>query len=145
MAYRKLQIFVLWINLALQEVSFPIVQFGGSTLTICLLYAVIVFLEQLPGSVLVLLVTFLLLIFIACAFILDYGSKPIVKSDQLLETIVGWEKPSPMWQVCLRSCQPVALKMGPFHKIDKGRVPAMVRFCLQRTFFFVVNTNGKRD
>ncbi len=55
------------------------------------------------------------------------------------------------WNDCLflkkvfRSCPVVALRVGIFHKMDKGRGLAFIRFILQRTFVLVLQTNVKMN
>ncbi len=76
---------------------------------------------------------------IICCMTLDMGSLPEVQSIKVLTKFETFSMGS--WnRKFLRSCPPICLRVGPFHKLDRQRTPSFLRFILQRTFFLVMKT-----
>lgn len=141
--YRELQILVILSNKCFQHSVWPNVQFCGSAIIISLLYSVIVLRHTLNSY----LVAGMTLVFCStscfCLLVMDYGSRPQVLSTKKVLTScrtkwAGW----PLSRMFWKSCIPIAFDIGPFHKMDRQRGPALFRFCLQRTFFLVVQTKA---
>lgn len=121
------------------------VNFCCAVINICFLYSAIVFYNSVGG------LGILLAFFVFSSaneftlIALDYGSRPLLYSKTIK---VNWcrkiahcnAKGRKAERLCANSCAPMWLRMGPFHQLDRSRFPALIRFCLQRTFFLIVNT-----
>lgn len=140
--YRELQILLILSNKCFQNSVWPNVQFCGSAVIISLLYSIIVLRESLHSY----LVIGMTLVFCStscfCFLVMDYGSRPQIVSRGVLarckERWAGFHMSKLFW----KSCRPIAFQIGPFHYMDRQRGPALFRFCLQRTFFLIVQTKS---
>ncbi len=143
MSYRGLQIFLVICNEAYQTYVWPLLQFVGSCVGIIGLYFLLEYGTILPiGLVFIITACFVLLVGVAF-LILDAGSRPILLSSNILRKVkynyeYNWSRK--FW----RSCKPISLNVGPFHKMDRSRGPAFFRFILQRTFFLSVQSRNFR-
>lgn len=76
--------------------------------------------------------------------ILELGSSQLSTSKSFLRAMarlkVENKRERNFHKRYVRSLQPLRIYMGPFHILDGGRAPALVRFCLQRTVFFMVQS-----
>lgn len=70
---------------------------------------------------------------------LRMGSGTIRFSTNVLHYAKLW-KGCPWSKKFFKSCPPITIRVGEFHKMDNERAPAYVRFVLQRTLFLVVRT-----
>lgn len=75
---------------------------------------------------------------------LNMGCKPMMHSSQILAKTKHWND-CILLKKLFRSCPVVSLRVGIFHKMDKGRGSAFVKFILQRTFVLVLQTNVKMN
>lgn len=139
LVYRKVQVLIILCNQCFQKYIWTNFQFACSCIVISIMYCTIVFGAQLNNYLLSLMVLVMIISTIGLIAVLDYGSRPLMFSRRLLFV----EK---KWITCewtkryLKSCPVISLKVGMFHKMDRDRGPATLRFCLQRTFFLVVQS-----
>lgn len=140
--YRKIQIFTILANGYLQKYMMTGTEFFGSVIIISLLFSIASFRPMLGGVLLSLIVLSLLTLALFIFFLLDCASRPFLLSRNVVTICEkGWRSCS--WsEKFLKSCQPIALRIGPFHMIDRERAPLMMRFCLQRTFFLTVGARN---
>lgn len=151
--YCQLQIFLKLVNDCMANGAILLTQISGGGSAILALWSILVFGETLKSLVLLFFIA--LLILISCYVILsmDVGSWPISASQKFLTEFKGEFDPKSFgglstnerkWKrMFIRACQPVCFQVGPFHKLDRARGPALIRFCLQRTFFLVVNSRAQ--
>lgn len=138
--YRNIQILVGISNRCFETHLWTAVQFTGSTLTICLLYTVLTFNDMLPGLLQFGLVLVACMIVVVCTLIMDMASGTILHSKAIRHTLGARHGAGKWLQRFLRSCPVIALRVGTFHKMDKERAPAFIRYILQRTVFLVLKT-----
>ncbi len=139
MLYRHLQIHVILANKCLQDFMWPNIEYNGSFVIISLLYAIIILKPRLNFHLLLILIFLLIVATLFCFLLLDYGSRPLRVSRGILQHSKEWR--GHRWSSKFyKSCTPIALLIGPFHKVDRKRAPNLIRFCLQRTFFLVLQT-----
>lgn len=139
MMYRRLQVFVISCNECFQMYLWPTTNFNGGLAIIGLLYTVILFRKELhllgvTGIYVISLVTLFL-----CCSMFHGGSRSMLISRKVLRQVKAcnqckWSKR--FW----KSCPVIAVMMGEFHKMDRGRGPYFIRFILQRTFMLVMKT-----
>ncbi|CAL8129226.1 unnamed protein product [Orchesella dallaii] len=139
--FRKLQILVILSNQCFQQNVWPNIQFTGAALMICLLYSIILFGHTLNFKLVLFMVFMLCAAMVFTFLILDVGSRPIILSKKLLGKWLRWRSEK-SWGKFLRSCDPISLRVGPFHRMDRGRGPALIRFTVQRTFYLVVQSKA---
>lgn len=142
MCYRRLQIIMSLCDECFQQRVWPFLQFAGCLASICFLYTLIVFDNQLEKVFIVIVTLVLIATVSTCILILEMGSRPLKLSsgrNGILIKLKGWNNDS-WFKRFLKSCQPIAIRIGPFHKMDKERSPAFIKFILQRTIFLVVQT-----
>lgn len=140
-SYTQLRILSILFNLSFQQFFLPTIQFIGSFVIIFTHYCLIVMFNWLPGFVKCLLFGQSIVTMIFCFVVLNYGSRPVEMSKVIAALMCRREPPSRQ-RSWIRSCQLIQLKIGPFHNLDRLRGPAMLRFCLQRIFFFVMKTQS---
>lgn len=140
--YRKFQIFTIIINECFQIYFWPVIQFVGALVCIGLSYTLLVYRTILTDTVNISLLLILILILCCNCFVLEYGSQSLTISSKILTRgKADLDRDDQKWfRKFLKSCSPIALRVGSFHKIDRQRLPCFVRFILQRTFFFVVKS-----
>lgn len=73
--------------------------------------------------------------------LLDVASKTLLSSQSLLSSLYKSSSKSSLVQKYIKSRHPLRIYMGPFHVVDRGRAPALIRFWLQRTMLLVVKFN----
>ncbi|CAL8129228.1 unnamed protein product [Orchesella dallaii] len=139
--FRQLQILGMFCDKCFQQYIWISFQFTGAAFIISSLYATIVFGHRISNILILLLVTICIVTIIFCLSLLEIGSMPQLISKKILVKWKLWrdDKYHKKW---LRSCKPITMQVGPLHKLDRQRGPALIRFCLQRTFFFVVKTRS---
>ncbi len=139
MAYRRIQIFIIVCNQCLQIYFWPVLNFLGGFAIIGMFYSLVLFQKQLPllgvmGIFVLAMITLLL-----CCLMFHMGSRSILISKKVLKRVktlnkCKWSKR--FW----KSCPTIALMMGAFHRMDRARGPAFIRFILQRTHMLVIKT-----
>jgi len=75
----------------------------------------------------------------------EVASKGTHLSKGTLTSLKKWNikrETSQYFKKVIKSIHPVKIHMGPFHVVDKGRAPALLRFCLQRTAFLVFKSRA---
>lgn len=137
--YRKYQILTILCNQCFQAIIWPIIQCFGAADVITMLYLLLTSHQQMGMPIQLGSIGFVITATCACCVIPNYGSMTIVYSSKVLKIINQWTGCSLALRFA-RSCSPISLKIGEFHKMDKGRAPAFIRFVLQRTVFFVLKT-----
>ncbi len=107
---------------------------------IALLYSLLVFQEKLGFRGVLVVSLFALAVTGTCCSMLEMGSRTITLSTKILQCAKSCNECR--WsRKFFRSCPKIAIRVGEFHKMDRQRMPAFIRFVLQRTFFFVLQTN----
>ncbi len=144
MRYRSTQLFSNLVNQCHQVYFWPTCEFIGSTLIIAMLYALLVFDKYINGLFkLGLIVTILTVVSVACVPLL-IGSQCLSISRNIIFNLKNYKcygnKADNLNKYFLKSCAPISLKIGYFHEMDRTRVPSLIRFILQRTFFLVFKT-----
>ncbi len=140
--YRRIQIFMILFNECFQTTFWPVLEFIGSMLCICLGYSFVVY-SHLFGNLFKLAMTsVLILLLCVIVFVMDVGSRSLCSSFKSIRQMkLLLKQNDPTWfRNFVKSCSPVALKIGCFHKMDRSRGPHLVPFILQRTFFLVLKS-----
>ncbi|CAL8129229.1 unnamed protein product [Orchesella dallaii] len=139
--YREIQILALLSNQCFQNFVWINVQYGGGALIILVFYSLIVGKDVLSFGILALMIILLITLVIFVLLVVDYASRPIAISQQFLNE---WTRTATTkWRrKCGRSLRPIALHVGPFHKLGRGQVPITIRTCVQRTFHLVAQSNA---
>lgn len=104
-----------------------------------MLYSLLLFDTQLGPFEVFTIVAFSLVVVSTVCSVLRMGSGTIRLSTNVLHYAKAW-KGCPWSKKFFKSCPPIAIRVGEFHKMDSERAPAYVRFVLQRTLFLVVKT-----
>lgn len=139
--YRQIQILVILSDQCFQDYLWPIVQFLGGLGIILLFYALLVFHQEIHPFGIFVMCTLTVSVTLCCCLMLIMGSSSILYSRKILMTLRKEENVESKWaKRFYRSCPPIALKVGQFHKMDRERVPAFIRFILHRTFVLVLRT-----
>lgn len=146
--YRKLQVFSIFVNEYGKDYLRPNFEFVGSVLTILFSYSVIVLktesgnendkkMAQLGRFTFAFILIFLIS-WMACLHGLP--SKPYVHSRKILHHGRSHWKSDSWSRKFFLSCQPIAVRIGDFHVIDKDRAPLIFQFCLRRIFYLAVQS-----
>ncbi len=139
MFYRQIQIFAILSNQCFQTHIWPAIQFIGGTLLIAMLCCLLLFQTRLPAIGIVFICLIIATMVLVRCLMLDLGSRPILISKKVCRQ--ANQLSGCKWsQKFFKSCPVIALGMGEFHKMDRARVGAFIRFILQRTFFLVMRT-----
>lgn len=143
-SYRSLQLLVVICNEVFQTYFWPLIQFVGSCFGINFLYFLLEYAVILPFGLTLIIIACVVVLIGLCCLMLDVGSRPILLSSSILKRVkyrydYDWSRK--FW----RSCKPISLDIGPFHKMDRSRGPAFLRFILQRTFFLSVQSRNFRQ
>lgn len=145
--YRKLQIATNVLNECLQLYTLPSYQVSAAGGIMASLYAVLMTSRNSlhPLFYLVSLGILVELVLFIC-IILELGSSQLSISNSFLTTMIHWKVENTeernFHKRYVRSLHPLKIYMGPFHVLDSGRAPALMRFCIQRTVFFMVQSPG---
>ncbi len=126
-------------NKAFQAFLWPAIQFYGGIGIISLLYPLILFGHQLGISGICMIGVVIFATAATSCSMIGLGKQTIIRSTKILRHAKSWND-CPEQRKFLQSCPTIAIRVGEFHKMDNGRVPAFIRFILQRTFFFVLKT-----
>ncbi|CAL8068538.1 unnamed protein product [Orchesella dallaii] len=141
--YRQLQLVFHLCNECFQNFAWPIIHFFGAIITIAASFLLMVHKKSLGKETYLFLLSLIGWVLLFIGYMIEYGSMPKLISKKMLNNYRrcwGKEKFSRKY---LRACQPLAIRMGPFHEMNRSRMPAFLRFCLQRTIFLVVQTETK--
>lgn len=141
--YQRIQIFVGLGNACFQTYYWTALMFCGASGIITLIYPLLVYGNTLPIVFRFLYTSFALLSGSGTCFILSLCSEPIMLSTRFLVLTKQW-KGNRETKLRFRGCLPVALKVGEFHTMDKGRVVAYVRFILQRSIFLALKSTKSK-
>ncbi len=141
--YRQIQVFVILVNECLQTHFWPVVEFIGAVVSIGLAYTFIryhgLFNIYVQGS----LAAASISVFLLLCVMFDVGSQSLLISSKIIRwstSAVGRDKTSKLFRKFAKSCPPVVLKVGNFHRIDRQRGPALIRFIVQRTVFLLLKS-----
>lgn len=141
--YRKIQIIRIVCDECFQMYLWPSFQFTAGFFIIASLYFLIILHPILPNFVVAsLLLTVITVSFNLCLFF-DVGSRPHLKSVLCLKEIRNIWTDCPWTKRFVKSCSPIVLNIGSYHKMDRERVPNIIRFVLQRTFMLVFKNKMK--
>lgn len=142
-SYRELQTLVRLCDQCFREYIWTNFQFACSAIVIAMMFTTINFGATFSGYMLICVVYVMCTSSVAIFLVLDYASRPLLMSTRLLAGTKRWRKKRSTWtSKFVRSLSPVCLRVGMFHKMDRSRGPATIRFCLQRTFFLVVQSRS---
>lgn len=142
MHYRQVQIFTILVNECFSTYFWPGFQFIGASASVGLAFVFIVFRNVLSIFIQTSLILIALFILSVICFVFDMGSRPMPLSSKILagtRLLIGG-KECKWFSKFTKSCPCIALKVGQFHKIDRKRVPSIIRFVLQRTVFLVLKS-----
>lgn len=145
--YRRMQVFVILFNECLQTHFWPVLEFIGSMLSICLGYAFVVYIHLFGIPMKLAVVSVLATLLVVIIFVMDVGSQSLclsVKSIRFMNHLLK-QNESKWFRKFVKSSSPVALKIGCFHKMNRNRGPRLIRFILQRTFFLVLKSKDVRS
>lgn len=144
MRYRYIQVLTISSNQCFQPIIWPVTMFLGSALAISLFYPVLAFSQQLPKPVIFGLVCFMITLVSEISVMLTYGSMTIKYSENILKTVSHWR--NDLWsRKFFRGCSNIAISVNSFHKMDKERPFAFIRFVLQRTVLLVMKTKTSQS
>ncbi len=140
--YNRARILVILTDKCFQSYVWPAIQFYGAVGVIAILCVLLLLQNNLPIFAIIGLVTFAVGITLLICLMLGMGSKTIIVSRKILQRVKWWNinGGNKFTRKLFRSCPTIALRVGEFHKMDSERVPALIRFILQRTFFLVLKT-----
>ncbi len=140
--YRRMQVFGTIFNECFQTYNLTVVEFIGCMMSICLGCTLILdnHLLHIWGKIATILFFTVVIFFII--FEMDVGSKSIVISTKIIcHANKMFAQNDCKWgRKCIKSCPPVALSIGSFHKISRQRGPDLIRYILQRTIFLVLKS-----
>ncbi len=137
--YRQVQVLMILCNKSFQTYLWPSFEFYGAIGLITLMYSLIMFQRHLGNFGVVIFGMFTVGIAAICCSVLAMGSKAILLSTKVIHN-VKLRKDCCWSRKFFLSCPTISIRVGKFHKIDSARVPAFIRFVLQRTFFLVLKT-----
>ncbi|CAL8147195.1 unnamed protein product [Orchesella dallaii] len=141
--YRKCQLFTKVLNLYSQPFILPLIHCLGSAVTITCLYSTIMSDKNVP-KILTLLSTTIMIINVCFVLkVLDIASKGLLCSKGFLRNfgkLPGYR--DDIFRRYRKSLPPLHMNTGPFHVVDRGRAPALIKFCLQRTAFLVFKSTA---
>lgn len=137
--YRRIQIFVILCDQCFQMYFWPTVCFSGALLIIGLLYTFIITQQVMPLMGAVVIFVMIVSAALLSCLMFHMGSRPMLVSRSVLRRVTYFNRYKLSKRV-LKSCPMISLKIGRFHRMDRERGPAFIRFILQRTFFFVLKT-----
>lgn len=142
LSYRKIQILVILANECFKNEFWAAVQFLGAVMSIGLAYTFISYHKMFSLLIQTLIILLLCLILGTVCFILHLGSNSLLISTKITNSVkLAIPRSHAKWgRKFNKSCPVVALKIGPFHSMDRKRGPALLRFVIQRTIFLVVNS-----
>lgn len=144
MSYRQIQLFAMISNQCFQTNIWPAIQFVGGMLVIAMSCGLLLFRSKMPSIGIICICSMIVAMMILCCVMLDLGSKPLLISGKVHRQALKID--GCKWsQKFFKSCPIVALKVGEFHKMDRARVVAFIRFILQRTFFLVLRTKLSKN
>jgi len=139
--YRTTQLFTNLFNKCMQPIFWPSIQLVDSVFTIACIYCLLLFFDQLHQVLILIVLSIGTVVVVIIIFTLDAGSQPILYSREILNSWKHWNG-SRYIRRFSKSCQPIMLHAGPFHIITRERAAIVLRFCLQRSFFLIVQTRS---
>jgi len=140
-SYRQCQVFNNLINKVSQFTALPQAQIAGSSIIIGSLYTTVISNGRIPTIVYIGSVFFTVETVFYVFLLFDLASTGLIASKSFLRSLRKWPySRNSLFRRYIKSLQPLRIYTGPFHVVDKGRAPALLRFCLQRTIFLVVKT-----
>lgn len=137
--YRQSQLLVNLSNYCFQDLFWPNMEFAGSVVIIALFYIVLICHSLLPLFALFSLCSIAVTILLMCCLMFQMGSNLKLTSAKILKRSKCGNI-SKQTRKIFRTCRPVEVCVGSFHKMDQGRCPSFIRFVVQRTFFLVFKT-----
>ncbi|CAL8146382.1 unnamed protein product [Orchesella dallaii] len=141
MLYRQTQIFSIFCNECCKAYIWSGIQFNGAVAVVIPLYSLVIFGNQLSPIFVAVGIFIIITTTIFCLFVFELGSRPQSLSVCIIKRLRNCKRNSLSWKFG-KSCRPIVLKVGHFHKMDRKLGSSFVRFCVQRTVFLVVQTNS---
>lgn len=139
--YRQYQIFGILVNRCFEFHFWPVFQVASAITCIGILYALLTYQKVLTSSISICLLLMLLNCFLVNYFLFGTGSQSLVFSKKIICRSNVLVLDDQKWlKKFVKSCSPICLRVGSFHKMDTERWPLFLRFVLQRTFFLVVKS-----
>lgn len=144
LCYSQVQLFAILCNECYQMYVWPAMEFVGATGIIALLYTLLILDNVLSRVIKLVLVIDIVVICCATCIPLSVGNHALQLSKVIvikLQRTKFVKQDNSKWiGKFIKSCAPITLKVGSFHKMDRVRTPNLMRFILQRTFFLVFKT-----
>lgn len=131
---------VLLCNECFSSFIWPMWEFLAASVIITIFYTLIVFKNQVPIALLLIMTSINFIAICALCLIMDLGSV-CGRESRFMRARFKQISSSQLCRLVFRSCPPLEMKVGDFHKMDRQRSPVLMRFILQRTLTLVVNTS----
>lgn len=142
-SYRELQMVQILSNGYAQAYLMPTIEFHGSCMIIIFIFCLLSFWRELDALVIFGLVLVTIFTGGFQNIVFEFASRPFLCSGKTLSFCrKRYAENSVFLQKFFASCQPIALRMGVFHRIDRERWPSLIRFISQRTFFLLKATQS---
>lgn len=137
--YRQTQILIHMYLECFQMQLLPNMLFSSSVIIITCLFVIIELKNELPLALYIVFPLILLITTVFLIIMLEMTSQVITlsKSIKTQWSSAFYEK-SCWFNAFNRSCPPLKIVVGPFGKIGRDKMSTVIRFCLQRTIFFIV-------
>ncbi len=141
--YRQIQVFSILANECLQAHCWPAVEFIGSGISIGLCYTLVKYPTLFNKWIQISLVGTLIIVLLFICVAFDFGSQSLLISSKVLRLLndaATRNKGGVKFKKVIKSFQPVAMRVGQFHKIDRKRGPSLIRYILQRTVLLLLKS-----
>jgi len=141
--YKECQVFTAVLRACSQDYFVPALQSLSTALIISCLFTTIMADENLPGFLYSFSVVLMVIVVCFCFIVLDVASRGLLYSKTFIRRLGKWKvHMNGVSKRDVRSLAPLKIHAGPFHAVDRNRAPALLKFCLQRTIFFVVKSRS---
>ncbi|CAL8146379.1 unnamed protein product [Orchesella dallaii] len=141
MVLRQAQILGKLCNDCLQTYIWTGIQFNGAVAIVIPLYSLIVFGRQLSPIFIGLGLSIIISTTTFCLYVFELGSRPQSISLGIIKGLRTCKRRSWSYKFS-KSCKPITMKVGSFHKMDRKLGSSFVKFLVQRTVFLIVQTNA---
>ncbi len=144
--YRQIQIVTILVNDCLQMYFWPVVELYGSLTAIVVAYSFVRYHNLFNVFYQMSIIVMLFIELISIYFIFDVASQSLPLSSKIIvrpKLLPGKNEQNVLFRKFGKSCRPIVLKVGAFHKIDRQRGPGLMRFILQRTVFLLLKSEDR--
>lgn len=138
--YRQLHLLIKLFNECFRDDVLPTIFVTHAGMSIICLFVVIELRQFISGVVFIIYTFIMVMVVVFDVIMMEYASKPISFSKCIKQQ---WSKCQVVEGNCWlkrfsRSCPILRLYIKPSLSIGRERLAAFIKFCLQRTLFFVV-------